>query len=174
MWVGTVEGVFVSFNQGNAPGFKKIGAEQFPIIAARKLYRTSEKSLYAGGMNNGVFEYTPQNGRWKYYRFPGNHWANQIYALEKDNHGRFLVGTMAGLFLLENETLKKFTMDGFGVDRPFFLSWRIERIDSGLARIMVRCSGMEKISETIPLLKVWWVRKPTGQPLWLTTRAGCG
>ncbi|MFC2141244.1 two-component regulator propeller domain-containing protein, partial [Acidobacteriota bacterium] len=89
-------------------------------IRVRKLYRTREKSLYIGSMNKGVYEYTQHKNQWKNYQSPGNRRANQIYALKKDSHNRLLIGTLAGLFILENNTLKKFSVNGFGVDRPVY------------------------------------------------------
>jgi signal transduction histidine kinase/ligand-binding sensor domain-containing protein/ActR/RegA family two-component response regulator len=117
MWVGTIEGIFL---QKKINRFIRMSTGQFPIIRVRKLYQTREKSLYIASMNRGVYEYTQHKNQWKNYLFPGNIRANQVYALKKDSHNRLLVGTLAGLFILENETLKKFTVNGFQVDRPVY------------------------------------------------------
>jgi signal transduction histidine kinase/ligand-binding sensor domain-containing protein/CheY-like chemotaxis protein len=100
--------------------FTRMSTGQFPIIKVRKLYLTREKSLYIGSMNKGVYEYTQHKNQWKNYQFPGNRRANQVYALKRDSRNRLLIGTLAGLFILENETLKKFTVSGFQVGRPVY------------------------------------------------------
>jgi len=140
MWVGTIEGIFV---QKNPNRFTRISTGQFPIIRVRKLYQTREKSLYIGSMNRGVYKYTQHKNQWKNYQFPGDIRANQIYALKKDSHNRLLVGTVAGLFILENETLKKFTVNGFQVDRPvyFILEDPKNRLWFGTDNGVVRWDG---------------------------------
>jgi signal transduction histidine kinase/ligand-binding sensor domain-containing protein/CheY-like chemotaxis protein len=148
MWVGTLEGIFKPAPPHAIPHLKtkrfiRMSTGQFFVIRVRKLYRTREKLLYIGSMNKGVYEYAQHKNQWKNYQFPGNRRANQIYALEQDSRNRLLLGTLAGLFILENNTLKKFSVNGFQVDRPvyFILEDPKNRLWFGTDNGVVRWDG---------------------------------
>jgi ligand-binding sensor domain-containing protein/CheY-like chemotaxis protein len=124
LWVGTETGIFLHTpNHPNAqhkPEFVLMKLKEFPKHNPRRIYGDSGKLRYIAGHNTGVFIYDEQNHRWKNYTVPGDEKANGIYAIKKDSSGRLFIGTMAGLFILENETLKKFKSNGFQVDRPVY------------------------------------------------------
>jgi PAS domain S-box-containing protein len=104
-------GIFVQEHIGN-----------FPPTNTRRIYGDHGKLRYIACQNEGVYVYveSPQGDRWKNYRLPGDDKVNNVYAVKKDSRGRLLIGTTAGLYILENETLKKFKPNGFEVDRPVY------------------------------------------------------
>jgi two-component system cell cycle sensor histidine kinase/response regulator CckA len=123
MWVGTHKGVFLeeeNESRNRLPGRRKF--KKIFHMGARRIYGVPGESLYIGTANDGIYGYTAQNNRWENVRAPGDgdRRANCIYAIKKDRHGRLLIGTLVGLFLLENDTLKKFTENGFQVDQPVY------------------------------------------------------
>jgi PAS domain S-box-containing protein len=124
MWVGTETGIFFRKpNQPHArqkPEFVLMNIKEFPQHNPRRIYGGSGQLRYIAGHNTGVFIYDEQNHRWKNYTVPDDEKANGTYAIKKDSRGRLFIGTVGGLYILENETLKKFKSNGFQVDRPVY------------------------------------------------------
>jgi signal transduction histidine kinase/ligand-binding sensor domain-containing protein/CheY-like chemotaxis protein len=121
MWVGTNEGLF--FLKENEAKSGPKGTVKFVRLfgkSIRKIYSDQGKFAYIGTHDEGVYVYSMQNQQWRNARAPGNQRANSIYAMKKDSNGRFLIGTLAGLYIMENETLKKFIVNGFTVERPVY------------------------------------------------------
>jgi PAS domain S-box-containing protein len=124
LWVGTEKGIFLRMPEHptpqQKPEFVFMNIKELQGHYPRRIYGDSGKLRYIAGHNSGVFIYDEQNHRWKNYTFPDDENANAVYAITKDSSGRLLIGTTAGLFILENETLKKFKAHGFQVDRPVY------------------------------------------------------
>jgi PAS domain S-box-containing protein len=124
MWVGTEKGIYLRTpNHPNAqqkPEFVLMNMKELQDHYPRRIYGDSGELRYIAGHNTGVFIYDEQNHQWKNYTVPDDEKANLIYAIKKDSSGRLFIGTMAGLYILENETLKKFKSKGFQVDRPVY------------------------------------------------------
>jgi PAS domain S-box-containing protein len=124
LWVGTEKGIFSYMPDQptvrQKPKFVFMNIKELQGHYPRRIYGDSGKLRYIAGHNSGVFIYDEQNHQWKNYRVPGDEKANSIYAIKKGSSNRLLIGTMAGLFILENETLKKFKSNGFQVDRPVY------------------------------------------------------
>jgi signal transduction histidine kinase/ligand-binding sensor domain-containing protein/CheY-like chemotaxis protein len=120
MWVGTSGGIFLRTGQGDINRFVKMKTGQFPITRIRKIYGTPGKVLYVGSNSTGLYVYTAKKNQWENYRVANNSRGNYIFAIKKCSKGRLLIGTLAGLFVLENKTLKKFTISGLQVDRPVY------------------------------------------------------
>jgi two-component system cell cycle sensor histidine kinase/response regulator CckA len=122
MWVGTSDGLYLPGDNRTKPG--AAGMKKFKKIfhkSVRKIYGESGELLYLGTDNEGVYMYSMPNQQWKNARVPGNQRANSIFAIKKTSNGRLLIGTLTGLYILEKETLKKFSANGFQVHRPVYL-----------------------------------------------------
>lgn len=149
IWVGTNEGIFFRKNStdGNEQKekFERINLGDFPPPQVRKIYGSSGKLRYIAGNTCGIFVHEEVNGKsqWKNYQSPGNSKANNVYAIKKDSRGRLFVGTLDGLLILENDTLKKFKYNGFQVDRPvyFIQEDRKKRLWFGTNNGVVRWDG---------------------------------
>jgi|GEM_PF-488579 len=149
LYVGTSGGIF---SRGIAQTNKEPGQRfvlqrigDFPPPFARRIYGDSGKLRYIACHNEGlyVYEESARGDQWKNYRIPGDHKANNVFTLKKDSSGRLLIGTLAGLFILENETLKKFKHNGFQVDRPvnFILEDKKNRLWIGTNNGVIRWDG---------------------------------
>lgn len=144
MWVGTQMGMFLFEKNQPKGGSTRTGKFKKVIgNSIRKIYGDPGKSLYIGTNQEGVYINTLQNNQWKNARLPGDNRANSVYAIKKDRHGRLLIGTLAGLYILENETLNKFTLNGFQVDRPvyFILEDPKNRLWFGTDNGVIRWNG---------------------------------
>jgi PAS domain S-box-containing protein len=137
VWVGTGKGIF--FRTPNGFVSKNIG--EFSTPNPRKLYGFSGKLLCIGDFEAGVYVY--QENKWKNVQFPGDRKANAVYALKKDSKGRLLIGTLKGVFILENESIRKFKINDFQVDRPvyFILEDNKNRLWFGTDNGVVRWDG---------------------------------
>ncbi|UCH96632.1 MAG: hypothetical protein JSV88_07225, partial [Candidatus Aminicenantes bacterium] len=152
MWVGTEKGIFFRKNTDSEnerqKGFLLMNKGKFPMPFARKIYGDSGKLRYIASPDDGLCVYveSAQGNQWKNYQVPGDNKANNVYAINKDSSGRLFVGTLAGLLILENETLKKFKHNGFGVDRPvyFILEDKKHRLWVGTNNGVVRWDGKNK------------------------------
>jgi signal transduction histidine kinase/ligand-binding sensor domain-containing protein/CheY-like chemotaxis protein len=147
MWVGTNEGLF--FLKENETKYGPGGTAKFERLfskSVRKIYADPGKSLYIGTGSEGIYVYTMQNQHWENVLVPENQRANFIYAIKKDSNGRLLIGTLAGLYVMEDETLKKFTVNGFQVDRPvyFILEDPGKRLWFGTDNGVIRWDGKKQ------------------------------
>ena len=156
MWVGTEEGIFfrkhTDAEHEHREKFQLMNFGKSPPPIARKINGSSGKLRYIGTFNKGIYVYEENNRKseWKNYRVPGDNNANNIYAIKKDSSGRLLVGTLSGLLVLENETLKKFKHNGFEVNRPvyFIVEDQKHRLWIGTNYGVVRWDGKNKRTYT--------------------------
>ncbi len=65
-----------------------------------------------------------ENAVWKRYHNPGNRDVSNVYAALRDDDGRLLVGTMAGLMETKDGRLMPFAPAGLRIERPVFLILR--------------------------------------------------
>jgi two-component system cell cycle sensor histidine kinase/response regulator CckA len=152
MWVGTEKGIFFRKNKDaenkRQQEFLLMNIGKFSLPFARRIYGDSGKLRYIASPDDGLYVYVEgaQGNQWKNYQVPGDINANNVYAIKKDSGGRLLVGTLAGLLVLENETLKKFKINGVGVDRPvyFILEDKKHRLWIGTNHGVVRWHGKNK------------------------------
>jgi PAS domain S-box-containing protein len=152
IYVGTSQGIFyreisdINKQPGQKFIFQPIG--DFPPPFARRIYGESGKLRYIACPTEGLYVYveSARGGQWKNYRSPGDEKVNNIYSVKKDSSGRLLIGTIAGLYILENETLQKFKHNGFQVDRPvyFILEDKKHRSWIGTDNGVIRWDGKTK------------------------------
>ena len=146
VWVGTGQGIFSM--DANKNRFVSIPVNTFPTPAVRKIYITEKRILYLGSTFNGVYEYEIKKNQWKNYQVPGAKGANNVFAMKQDPRGRLLIGTMAGLFILDpiQETLKKFNENNFEIHDPvyFIVQDHQHRLWFGTNNGVVRWDGTRK------------------------------
>jgi PAS domain S-box-containing protein len=149
LYVGTGQGIFsrkiTKTNKESQQKFALHPIGDFPPPFARRIYGDSGKLRYIACHGEGLYVYR-ENARgkqWKNYRIPGDDKINNVYTVKKDSSGRLLIGTLAGLYILENETLKKFKHNGFRVDRPvyFILEDKKDRLWIGTDNGVIRRDG---------------------------------
>lgn len=140
VWVGTNEGIY--YRAKNR--FSAVKTGPFAPIFIRKIFGFAGQLRYIASMNVGVF--VNQNNQWKNYRFWGNTQGNAVYAIQKDSRGRVLVGTLTGLFIIEQEKLQKFKAGNFEVNRPIYviLEDRQKRLWFGTDNGVIRWDGKEE------------------------------
>jgi PAS domain S-box-containing protein len=152
LFLGTSRGIFSrEIDQTNKEPVQKFVSQpigNFPPPFARRIYGESGKLRYIACHNEGLYVYkeSARGEQWKNYRIPGDDKVNNVYAVKKDSSGRLLIGTLAGLFILENETPKKFNHNGFQVDRPvyFILEDKKNRLWIGTNNGVIRWDGKTK------------------------------
>jgi signal transduction histidine kinase/ligand-binding sensor domain-containing protein/ActR/RegA family two-component response regulator len=156
IWVGTDKGIFfrkhTAAENEHQEKFQLMNFGKFPSPVPRRIYGSSGKLRYIGTYDKGIYIYEENNreSEWKNYQFPGDNNANNVYTIKKDSSGRLLVGTLAGLLILENKTLKKFKHHGFEVDKPvyFILEDHKHRLWIGTNYGVVRWDGKNKRTYT--------------------------
>jgi PAS domain S-box-containing protein len=145
VWIGTGQGIF--FMAANENKFVPIAVGKFPTPAVRKIYGAGN-TLYLGSTFNGVYAYEINTRQWKNYRVTGEKDANNVFALNHDHQGRLLVGTIAGLYILdtEQETLEKFKEKNFEIHDPvyFIVRDRDHRLWFGTNNGVVRWDGIKE------------------------------
>jgi signal transduction histidine kinase/ligand-binding sensor domain-containing protein/CheY-like chemotaxis protein len=141
VWVGGEEKVFCSTGTGFMP--QKIG--DFSIVKPRRIYGDRENLRYIASSGKGLYVYQEHSNQWRNYKLTGKDYqrADSIFALKRDSKGRLLLGTLAGIYILEDETLKKFKDNQFQVDRPvyFILEDNKHRLWFGTDNGVVRWDG---------------------------------
>lgn len=143
IWVGTEKGIFSC--AAPAQGFTLTNVKPLSRLSARRIYGSAGKLRYIATHKNGIYVYDDGSNQWKKYQVPGNPEANDAYSLIKDSRDRLLIGTLDGVYILENETLKKFKMNDFQLDRPvyFILEDNKNRLWFGTDNGVVRWNGKE-------------------------------
>lgn len=136
-WVGATSGLFLK---------KKDRINMvLPQTSIRRLYVRRDGSLALGTMDSGML--LSQGSQWKRIIFPDNNKVNSIYSIKEDSHGRLLVGTLAGLYMVEQESLKKFVEGGFSLDWSvyFIQEDRRGRLWLGTENGIVRWDGSRTV-----------------------------
>ncbi|NIM17092.1 MAG: response regulator [Candidatus Aminicenantes bacterium] len=118
VWVGTGKGLFLLKGEKAVP--RPIG-EKISRPGVRRMFADKGRLRYIASGDEGLYVYDDRNNQWQQYQVPGDNNANSVFAVKKTSGGQVLVGTRAGLFILENDTLYKFKNNGFQLDRPVFV-----------------------------------------------------
>jgi PAS domain S-box-containing protein len=141
VWVGTKGGIFI--RTGNENKFVPIKNKTFSNLHPRRIYGSGSKLRYIATHEAGMYVYEHQTKQWKHYGVPGDWKANYVYTIKKDSRGRLLIGTLNGLFILENQTFRKFKENNFQVNRPvyFILEDNQHRLWFGTDNGVVRWDG---------------------------------
>jgi PAS domain S-box-containing protein len=145
LWVGTGKGIYLRTQNGFIP--KNIG--NVPGLGVRRMFGYSDKLRYLASLDSGLYLYLEHKKMWKHYPIPGGYKANAVYAVEQDYRGRLLIGTAAGLFVLEkeaeNETVRPFHENGFGIERAVYsiLQDNKQRIWFGTDNGIIRWNGKQ-------------------------------
>lgn len=120
IWVGTLKAILKFQGETLVPqeipagvqyGFRKIF---IPSIRVKQ----EKPPIYVGTYENGLYVY--RDTRWYNYRIPGDHRVNSIYAIIENHEGKILLGTLKGIYSLEDNTLKKYEAEKIPLDRPVY------------------------------------------------------
>jgi signal transduction histidine kinase/ligand-binding sensor domain-containing protein len=89
----------------------------FPVI--RKLFPGPDQSIYLATSGDGV--YLKSKNLWTHFLAKDEQPANNVFFIFHDSQSRLWMGTLAGLFTLENNQIVKYQANGFQIDRPVYL-----------------------------------------------------
>lgn len=128
LWVASEDGLFMRMIDNAIPVNRVDHGTPFisvPIAGLsnpplRRMFGDDEGLRYLAGQGTGVFILDKKTGQWKNYQLPGKSKINEVYAILKDKKNRLLVGTVVGLYILEEGEFKRFNENGFKVDRPVY------------------------------------------------------
>ncbi|MBN2092889.1 hypothetical protein JW964_24925, partial [candidate division KSB1 bacterium] len=119
----------------------------FPTI--RKLFPGPGNSIYIATSGDGIYLYS--ENQWYHYICTQRIRANNVYFILNDSQSRLWIGTLAGLFILQNNQIVKYQQDNFEIDRPVYLI--IEdlkgRLWFGTDNGVIRWDGTNKKSFTV-------------------------
>lgn len=88
-------------------------------INARKIFFETNGGIYIATMNNGL-AYSKDFKKWNYYKVQNKKEINNVYSFFIDKkYGRF-VGTEAGLYTVDGDSLKKMNLNDFEINRPVY------------------------------------------------------
>jgi len=88
-------------------------------LGIRKLFSGNESTLILGTYSSGILEMKGKSER--VIKSPSDELANSVYSYFKDSQGNRWVGTVIGLYIIENDELKRVDHDGLRIDRPVYL-----------------------------------------------------
>ena len=122
IWVSDRQGLhffngkkFVRLNITNLPATET--GRLFPYI--RKIFQGSGNSIYLATVGKGVFVY--KTNAWTQFLCSQDSRANNVYSILTDSQDRTWVGTLAGLFTLQDNSLVKYHSNNFEINRPVYL-----------------------------------------------------
>jgi len=120
IWLGSSEGIFFCRTDSDKIRFYRKNIGIAPHSQVRRLFSSKGRLQYIVTSNTGLYVYDENKKEWLNYRITGNKLANNMFAVKKHSSGQVFVGTMAGLYVLEGDELKKFEINGFQWERPVF------------------------------------------------------
>lgn len=103
VWIGTQKGVCLLEN--NKPVILK-GDEKLQKSAVFTVYEDGEGNLWFGTIQSGICLYSPAKNTFTWYDTQSGLHDNFIRSFVEDNKGNMLVGTVAGMFSIDNKTKK--------------------------------------------------------------------
>ena len=115
VWVTSSEGLYVLEEEGVVP----VRTGTLPKAYMRRIVRGPEGSVYIATIHQGLYIY--KNRKWYQVTHPSEKSANDVFTIFIDTQGKVWIGTTAGLFTLQNDSLKSFELNGFRIDRPVYL-----------------------------------------------------
>jgi signal transduction histidine kinase/ligand-binding sensor domain-containing protein len=85
----------------------------------RKIFPGPGSTIYLITLSEGVVEYTPETER--RYSCKTNKQANNVFSFYRDAHSKLWVGTLAGLYTVQDSELVKVDKNDLRIDRPVYL-----------------------------------------------------
>ncbi len=139
LWISDAKGLAIK--DGNK--FQRIGMDDDVFRSIRKIFQGPGEKIYLATFYYGLYMY--EQGRWTKYHSPGVESANRIYAVLSDSKDRLLVGSLAGLFTVDHDTLKRFDLNGYRLRRSVYLiiEDRKKRLWFGTDNGVIRWDGNE-------------------------------
>ena len=113
IFVGGSKGLFVISNNK----LEKQGDVSKVGYYIRKMFRLSDGSLWVAG-DDGV--YIQKGNLVKHITVKNNSTANNVYSVFEDNKKRILIGTLEGLYTIQNDSMFKFDDNGFKINDAVF------------------------------------------------------
>ena len=114
VWVATNKGLFILRGER----FDALTPE-IDNFSIRRLVQGPDQSLLIATASRGLFVYDHKE-KLHQYLVPGKEMANRLYAIHTDSRQRILIGTMDGVYQLDNGELTKVSFAGESVDQPVF------------------------------------------------------
>jgi PAS domain S-box-containing protein len=137
VWVCSQSGLYLKTDGG----FIRQPIGNHPDLVLRRISGESKSLCYLLTPNNGIFIY--ENQGWHNYRMPGESGANNVFSIKKDSNNRLLIGTIVGLYVLNDGIIQKFKDKNFELNDPvyFILEDRKYRLWFGTDNGVVRWDG---------------------------------
>ncbi len=100
--------------------FKKIDLpNKFKDFLKRKLFIDKNKNLIIATSESGIIVKNSDD-EFKVIKSSTNSNANNVYSVYSNYSSQVFVGTIAGLFTVDSDTLKKYSNGDFQIDRPVY------------------------------------------------------
>lgn len=100
--------------------FVELNLGRFNKVFIRKLFPGRNNSIFMATSNLGVLHYEYSKPV-KQYAHPHVNMANNVYSILNDSTNRILVGTLDGLYEVQDGLLTKFRRKNFEINRPVYL-----------------------------------------------------
>ncbi len=118
-----VDGMLVT----SSTGLYVLGGERFvpvrtgdlPAAYLRRIVQGPDGSIFLATTAQGI--YVGKDGIWSQYTHPSSQAANSVFAITVDSQKRVWVGTIAGLYALQGQSLQKIETPSLSIDRPVYL-----------------------------------------------------
>ena len=114
LWVGGTHGLF-KYEDGRFTSVDT-GLERGGVI--RRLFLGPDDSLQMATSSQGML--VKRDNRISHYQVPDNQLGNRVYAIFTDSRNRTWVGTMAGIYTLQQESLLPARFGGQELNRPVY------------------------------------------------------
>ncbi|MCP4658228.1 MAG: response regulator, partial [bacterium] len=114
LWAGGQEGVFAY----DGERFSPVDPDPLLPTYVRRMAAGSDGSIYLATVREGLHVFT--GGRWREVR-TGDERADHLYTVLVDHRQRVWVGSVKGLYVLEDGILQRFRTAELSIDRPVYL-----------------------------------------------------
>ncbi|MFT7464203.1 MAG: PAS domain S-box-containing protein, partial [Pseudohongiellaceae bacterium] len=146
LWVGSNTGLWV----GDENGFEKVDEPGMPEnLVVRSLAILGDDELWMGTYREGAV--VRHRGQWRSVRHDGPWVWNSVYSLSRDSvTGETLLGTRAGLAVVQGDALVPFDRDGLSVRIPvYFVFENDNELWVGTQRGVICWDGKETSTYTV-------------------------
>jgi PAS domain S-box-containing protein len=116
VWFGAGEGLYMISRQGVTKKY----IDNYSPLYTRKIYGDRNGLRYIATMDSGIYIYEPEQKKWNNYRVTGPSSGNNVYCIKKSSRGQLLVGSLDGLYQLQDKQLKRVRINEFTIERPVY------------------------------------------------------
>lgn len=133
----------------DAGSFRNLELADFPTLLVRSIAQGPDSTMLIMTLKNGLLVGWP--GHWQQYTCNEGEKYNSLYSGLVDYQGHMMIGSAAGLLIVKDGKLVKFTKDDFQINRPvyFLVEDLLQQLWIGTDIGVVRWDGKQARQYTV-------------------------